>query len=75
MRVVRNSSEMESALSSVKTESKNSFGDDSILLEKYFDSVRHIEFQLFGDKHGNVVHIFERECSMQRRHQKVVEVF
>ena len=74
LRVVRKMEDLESALTSVQTEAKNSFGDSTVLLEKYFERVKHIEFQLFGDKYGDVVHIFERECSMQRRHQKVVEV-
>ncbi|KNC45938.1 carbamoyl-phosphate synthase subunit L ATP-binding [Thecamonas trahens ATCC 50062] len=73
MRVVRDLAELEGAIASAKAEAAASFGDDSLLLERYFDSVRHVEFQVFGDAHGNVVHMFERECSVQRRHQKVVE--
>ena len=60
---------MERAIS----EAKSAFGDGSVFIEKYITKPRHIEFQIFGDKHGNVVHLFERECSIQRRHQKVVE--
>jgi len=52
----------------------NSFGDDKLLVEKYFENVRHIEVQIFGDSFGNVIHLYERECSIQRRHQKIIEV-
>jgi len=61
------------ALDSCKREAASSFGDDRVLLEKYILSPRHIEVQVFGDAHGNVVHLFERDCSLQRRHQKVIE--
>ena len=61
------------ALLSCQREAASSFGDDRVLLEKYILSPRHIEVQVFGDRHGNVVHLFERDCSLQRRHQKVVE--
>lgn len=61
------------ATTTAKRESRNSFGDDTLLIEKYFDDVRHIEFQIMGDQYGNVVHLNERECSVQRRHQKVIE--
>ena len=61
------------ATATAKRESRNSFGDDTLLIEKYFDDVRHIEFQIMGDQYGNVVHLNERECSVQRRHQKVIE--
>lgn len=74
MRVVREESQLREAIDSAQRESKNSFGDSRLLIEKYFDTVRHIEFQIFGDKHNNVVHLYERECSIQRRHQKVIEV-
>ncbi len=73
MRIVREISQLKEAIDSAKREAKNSFGDDTLLLEKYFDSVRHIEFQILGDQYGNVIHCFERECSIQRRHQKVIE--
>jgi acetyl/propionyl-CoA carboxylase alpha subunit len=73
MRVVRKESDLESAIDSAKTEAKNSFGDDKVLIEKYFEGIRHIEIQMFGDTHGNVIHLFERECSVQRRHQKIIE--
>ncbi len=61
------------ALESCKREAASSFGDDRVLIEKYILSPRHIEVQVFGDTHGNVVHLFERDCSLQRRHQKVIE--
>ncbi|MBB4098129.1 acetyl/propionyl/methylcrotonyl-CoA carboxylase subunit alpha [Sphingomonas kyeonggiensis] len=61
------------ALASCQREAASSFGDDRVLLEKYILSPRHIEVQVFGDSHGNVVHLFERDCSLQRRHQKVIE--
>lgn len=73
MRIVREPRELEPALESCRRESEKSFGDGALFLEKYFIRPRHVEFQVFGDKHGNVVHIFERECSIQRRHQKIVE--
>ncbi|MCO5249379.1 MAG: acetyl-CoA carboxylase biotin carboxylase subunit [Chitinophagales bacterium] len=73
MRIVREEKELDKAISAAKSEALNAFGDDTLLIEKYFDSSRHIEFQIFGDKHGNAVHIFERECSIQRRYQKIVE--
>jgi len=61
------------ALASCEREAASSFGDDRVLIEKYITAPRHIEVQIFGDRHGNMVHLFERDCSMQRRHQKVVE--
>ena len=73
MHIVRAAGEFREALATAKREAKNSFGDDHVLLEKYIQQPRHIEFQVFGDTHGNVVHIFERECTLQRRFQKVVE--
>lgn len=73
MRIVREEKDLDKAISEAKSEAKNAFGDDTLLIEKYFDSSRHIEFQIFGDKHGNAIHLFERECSIQRRYQKVVE--
>jgi acetyl-CoA carboxylase biotin carboxylase subunit len=73
MRVVRKKTELKGAIEAAKREALNAFGDDAMLIEKYFDSSRHVEFQIFGDQHGNAIHLFERECSIQRRHQKVIE--
>lgn len=73
MRVVRSAREMPEALDSARRESQNAFGDDRLLVEKYIENAHHIEFQVFGDRHGNLVHLFERECSVQRRHQKIIE--
>jgi acetyl-CoA carboxylase biotin carboxylase subunit len=73
MRIVRAEDEIESALRTAQSEAKSSFGDDSVFIEKYIESPRHIEFQILADEHGNVVHLGERECSMQRRHQKIIE--
>jgi 3-methylcrotonyl-CoA carboxylase alpha subunit len=73
MRRVNESEEFQSMLTSCKREAAASFGDDRVLIEKYILRPRHIEVQVFGDSHGNVVHLFERDCSLQRRHQKVIE--
>jgi len=73
MRVVRKAGELEAALASAGAEAASAFGDATLFLEKYVERGRHIEFQVFGDAHGNVVHLFERECSIQRRHQKLIE--
>jgi 3-methylcrotonyl-CoA carboxylase alpha subunit len=73
MRRVDGANEFDNALESCKREAASSFGDDRVLIEKYILSPRHIEVQVFGDSHGNVVHLFERDCSLQRRHQKVIE--
>ncbi len=73
MRVVNSSAEFADALTSCKREAINSFGDDAVLIEKYGQRPRHIEIQVFGDTHGNCVYLFERDCSVQRRHQKVLE--
>ncbi len=73
MRRVDHAAEFDDALDSAKREAASSFGDDRVLIEKYILSPRHIEVQVFGDSHGNVVHLFERDCSLQRRHQKVIE--
>jgi len=73
MRRVDASEEFADALLSCQREAASSFGDDRVLIEKYILSPRHIEVQVFGDSHGNVVHLFERDCSLQRRHQKVIE--
>jgi propionyl-CoA carboxylase alpha chain len=73
MRVVDNESVFQEQMERAISEATSSFGDGSVFIEKYISKPRHIEFQVFGDHHGNVVHLFERECSIQRRHQKVVE--
>ena len=73
MRVVDASTGFADALASCKREAINSFGDDAVLVEKYVQRPRHIEIQVFGDTHGNCVYLFERDCSVQRRHQKVLE--
>ncbi|MBK6677609.1 MAG: acetyl/propionyl/methylcrotonyl-CoA carboxylase subunit alpha [Rhodocyclaceae bacterium] len=73
MRAVWKGEEFADALASCKREAASSFGDDRVLIEKYLQRPRHIEIQVFGDTHGNVVHLFERDCSVQRRHQKVLE--
>ncbi|MFO1018142.1 MAG: acetyl/propionyl/methylcrotonyl-CoA carboxylase subunit alpha [Hyphomonadaceae bacterium] len=73
MRKVEKKADFKAALQSAKREAASSFGDDRVLLEMYVQRPRHIEVQVFGDTHGNVVHLFERDCSLQRRHQKVIE--
>ena len=73
MRRVDSAADFADALLSCQREAAASFGDDRVLIEKYILSPRHIEVQVFGDAHGNVVHLFERDCSLQRRHQKVIE--
>ena len=73
MRVVEKPDAFESAVAAARREAKAAFGDDRLLIEKYLRRPRHVEMQVFGDNHGNVVHLFERDCSIQRRHQKVVE--
>jgi 3-methylcrotonyl-CoA carboxylase alpha subunit len=73
MRIVANAGEFPAALDSAKREAAGAFGDDRILVERYLIAPRHIEVQVFGDAHGNAVHLFERDCSIQRRHQKIVE--
>lgn len=73
MRIVWSPSEFEEMLESSRRESIKSFGDDKVLVEKYLERPRHVEVQVFADKHDNCVHLFERDCSVQRRHQKVIE--
>jgi len=73
MKIVRAAGEFAGALASAQREARASFGDDRVLVERYLDHPRHIEIQVFGDSHGNAVHLFERDCSVQRRHQKVLE--
>jgi 3-methylcrotonyl-CoA carboxylase alpha subunit len=73
MRVVRDAAGFAEALASAKREAASSFGDDRVLLERYLDRPRHVELQVFADAHGHCIHLFERDCSVQRRHQKVLE--
>ena len=73
MRLVRSADELAAAIVSAKREAKAAFGDDRMLIEKYVDNPRHIEVQVIGDSHGNLLSLFERECTLQRRHQKVIE--
>jgi 3-methylcrotonyl-CoA carboxylase alpha subunit len=73
MRLVENAADFIDALASCQREAAASFGNDHVLIEKYIQRPRHIEVQVFGDSHGQVVHLFERDCSLQRRHQKVIE--
>jgi acetyl-CoA carboxylase biotin carboxylase subunit len=73
MRVVREASELESSLEAARREAKNAFGDDAVYVEKYIEGPRHVEIQILADSHGNCVSLGERECSVQRRHQKMVE--
>ncbi|MEO2041845.1 MAG: biotin carboxylase N-terminal domain-containing protein, partial [Pirellulales bacterium] len=74
MRIVRSKEDLPAALESAQRESKTAFGSTSVFIEKFIERARHIEVQLLGDTHGNLVHLYERDCSVQRRHQKVVEV-
>ena len=73
MRIVAKPEEFEAALASCQREARNSFGDDAVLVERYVTRPRHIEIQVFGDSHGECIYLFERDCSVQRRHQKVLE--
>lgn len=73
MRIVHDASELETNIAAAKREGKSSFGDDELIIERYIAKGRHIEFQIFGDQHGNAIHVLERECTIQRRYQKVLE--
>ncbi len=73
MRVVNSANELKESIEAARREAQNSFGDERLLIEKYLADAHHIEIQVFGDKHGNLLHLFERECSVQRRHQKIIE--
>ena len=73
MRIVREASGFKSALRGARSEAQSAFGDGRVFIEKYIEEPRHIEFQILADEHGNTIHLFERECSIQRRHQKVIE--
>ncbi|PTE69778.1 pyruvate carboxylase [Staphylococcus devriesei] len=74
MRIVRQESELEDAFYRAKSEAEKSFGNSEVYIERYIDNPKHIEVQIIGDEYGNIVHLYERDCSVQRRHQKVVEV-
>ena len=74
MRIVREESELEDAFYRAKSEAEKSFGNSEVYIERYIDNPKHIEVQIIGDEYGNIVHLYERDCSVQRRHQKVVEV-
>ncbi|MBU1422185.1 MAG: ATP-grasp domain-containing protein, partial [Bacteroidetes bacterium] len=73
MRIVHKEDELESAFRAAQSEAKSAFSDDRVYIEKYLENPRHIEFQILADKYGNAVHLGERECSIQRRHQKIIE--
>jgi propionyl-CoA carboxylase alpha chain len=73
MRIVRDPTEFERAMRGARSEAESAFGDGRVFIEKYIEEPRHIEFQILADQHGNTIHLFERECSIQRRHQKVIE--
>ena len=73
MRVVNEENELYEAIESARREALNAFGDERLLIERYIPNAHHVEFQVFGDQHGHLVHLFERECSVQRRHQKIIE--
>jgi acetyl-CoA carboxylase biotin carboxylase subunit len=73
MHIVRSPKDLGSAIETSRREARSAFGDDSVYLEKYLDQPRHVEFQVLADQHGGIVHLFERECSIQRRHQKILE--
>ena len=73
MRVVRDASELRDAIEAARREAEKAFGNGALLLEKYIDHARHVEVQILGDHHGHLIHLFERECSIQRRHQKIIE--
>jgi len=73
MRIVHDENNFETSVKAARSEAKSAFGDDRVFVEKYLEEPRHIEFQIFADQHGNCIHMFERECSVQRRHQKVIE--
>src|SRR5690625_91042 len=74
MRIVNHERDLAEAYERARSESKSAFGNDEIYVEKFIENPKHIEVQIIGDEHDNIVHLFERDCSIQRRHQKVVEV-
>jgi propionyl-CoA carboxylase alpha chain len=73
MRIVRNAAEFKEAFAAARSEAERAFGDGALLVERYIEGARHVEVQIFGDHHGDVMHLYERDCSVQRRHQKIVE--
>src|SRR5690606_24939411 len=73
MRNIENDDELLRYFDQGRNEARSAFGDDEVFIEKYLVDPKHIEIQLFGDQHGNIIHLFERDCSIQRRHQKVIE--
>ncbi len=73
MRIVYSETDFESSVRAAKSEANSAFGDDRVYIEKYLENPRHIEFQIIADTHGNILHLYDRECSIQRRHQKVIE--
>ena len=73
MRIVNNESGLKDSIKSAQREAKSGFGDERVFIERYVEKSRHIEIQILGDSHGNIVHLGERECSIQRRHQKIIE--
>ena len=73
MRIVREPSEFSAALASARGEAERSFGDSRVMLEHFIERARHVEVQVIADRHGNCLHLLERDCSLQRRHQKVIE--
>lgn len=73
MRIINDKSEFQSGIKAARSEARNAFGDDRVYIEKYLVEPRHVEFQIIADEHGNTLHVFDRECSIQRRHQKVIE--
>jgi len=73
MRIVNSAAQLDEALQSARSEAERAFGDGTLLIERYIANARHIEFQILGDHHGNLIHLFERDCSIQRRHQKIIE--
>src|SRR5579864_7440606 len=73
MRIVRNANEFQEAVTSARSEAERAFGDGTLLIEKYVEGARHVEIQIFGDHSGSVTHLFERDCSVQRRYQKIIE--
>jgi acetyl/propionyl-CoA carboxylase alpha subunit len=73
MRVAQSENEIKEAVEAARREAEKAFGDGALLLEKYVEGARHVEIQILGDERGNLVHLFERDCSLQRRHQKIIE--